>query len=608
MAFKNGKWEFFGHPENFRTKLEEEKYFARERERYETGHDGICGWHYQFLTTYPISARADGTPSYPKFYEYNEEYIFPALEKSAKTGMDQIVGKPRGVGFSVIYGGYTPIKLAMDNPNSRCILTSDSKDKTIDIMENKIISSLNMMDDRIRPKIGNYDSNKGELLFGIKADGSKIFNEGLLSVIKVIDTNSKPDAYKKVEGAGMIYVLGDEAAIQKNIPKMRESAIPNMMRNNIKRGFMVIGGAAGTDSAGLANFRYMWENAKVLGLHQIFMPAWAYLENVPKYNKRGELIHGQYVNCADDKGRIIKKKVIDELMRVRAALDQLSDKTYLLNFKMMYPIEIDDIFNYAESAYWDAEVLMKIQEQEKEYRKATRTKEISKTENSFFLQKMETTGTILATSHDQGWAKILQHPMDGVSYMAATDPIPFISGTTDKKRSKLSFGIKNLNTNQYVAYLHERTHDATRTVERMILMQEYYNNAINYPEKNAMGTILEAYKNAGKLMLVGKTPAELRPKTSTRVEYGIPKSNDEIYQHLYEYVKNNVNLMWLKPFFDEYQGFPIDNCDFIDMMVVMEAACYYNKKKSRIGQARQHKTIRVWNPIAMRYEKKIIQG
>jgi hypothetical protein len=609
MGFKNGRWEFHGHPQHFKSTLEEERYFKREQERYITGHDGICGWHYEFLTTYPISARADGTPSYPKFFEHSEEFIFPALEKSSRTGTDIIVAKLRGAGFSVIFGGFVPIKVAKDNPGSRIVLTSDGKEKTNELMENKILLSLALMDERIRPAIGSHDKSTGTLFFGEKSKGSKIFNEGLLSKIVCIDTNSKPDAYKKVEGPGIKYLLGDEAAIQKYLKKVLQVGTPNMIKDGKKVGFSVVGGAAGSDSAGLESFRDMWENAKTLGFHQIFMPAWAYLEYVPKYNSRGDALPGQYTDCTDGNGRVVKTKVINEINKVRKALEQLHDKSYLLNFKMMYPIEIDDVFNYAESAYWDAEVLMKIQEQEKEYRKAIRVKDISKTENSYFIQKIEGTGTgtLLATAHEQGWAKILQHPMKDVPYLAATDPIPFISGTTDKKRSKISFGIKNLNTNQYVAYLHERTHDATKTVERMILLQDYFNGAINYPEKNAMGTILEAYKNAGRLNIVGKTPPELRPKTSVRVEYGIPKSNEEIYQHLYEYVKNNINLMWLKPFYDEYQGFPIENCDFIDMMVVMEAAQYYLSKKSKIAQAKTFNSIRVWNPIRMQYEKKIIK-
>lgn len=607
MAFKNGKWEFSGHPKIFRTTLEEEKYFAREQERYVTGHDGICGWHYQFLTSYPISARADGSPSYPKFFEHSEEFIFPALQKSDKNGTDIIVAKLRGAGFSVIFGGFTPIKMVMDYPGSRIVLTSDGKEKTNELMENKILATLAMMDERLKPSVGHHDKSTGTLYFGIKSKGSKIYNKGLLSKIVCIDTNSKPDAYKKVEGPGIKYLLGDEAAIQKYLKKVIQVGTPNMIKDGKKVGFSVIGGAAGSDSAGLENFRDMWENAKALGMQQVFMPAWAYLEYVPKYNNRGDAMAGQYTDCTDKNGRVVKSKVISEIMKVRKALGQLNDKSYLLNFNMMYPIEIDDIFNYAESAYWDAEVLMKIQEQEKEYRKAVRQKEISKTENSFFLDKSQATGSIIATSHDQGWAKILQHPMMGVPYLAATDPIPFISGTTDSKRSKLSFGIKNLNTDQYVAYLHERSHDATKIVERMILLQEYYNSAINFPEKNAMGTILEAYKNAGKIHLVGKTPAELRPKTSIRVEYGIPKTNDEIYQHLYEYVKKNISLMWLKPFYDEYQGFPMENCDFIDMMVVMEAAQYYLRKKEKIVKAKEFTAIRVWNPIKLQYEKKIIK-
>jgi hypothetical protein len=54
-------------------------------------------------------------------------------------------------------------------------------------------------------------------------------------------------------------------------------------------------------------------------------------------------------------------------------------------------------------------------------------------------------------------------------------------------------------------------------------------------------------------------------------------------------------LILLKPFFDEYKDFPIENCDFIDMMVIMEAAHKYIKGKSRIAQANQFKIVHVWN-------------
>lgn len=584
-------WNFNGHPskKDFKTELHFQKYWEQQKVYHEEGFHGVNPLLYKFLTLYPISARADGTLSFPMFFNYDNEEIFPDMQLSLKHGTDQIVLKGRDVGFSSRYMGFLAPEVALTYPSSNICITSDNYVKTRNMVMRKISNTLEVMQEPYKPEY-SYSEKYG---IHFTLEGSNITN---------VDTNSRPTAFQKVEGEGYKYVVIDEAFIHEYADKLQQTLVFGQKKMGIKVGFTVMGGSATLNGKGLTAMQTMWESAKQLGIKPIFMPPQEYILNLPKYSKSGEQIEGQYEDCRDKYGRPDKKRVIEIIKRTRGILEKLNDKSILQGYILRYPIEVSEVFEFSSSAFWDKDEVRLIEEQRK-------VKESENRKNGLFKEKHFTLhirpdNTILPIQGQTGSIVVIEPPKKGCEYIMSTDPIP-VTSSIMKDRSNLASIIFKVKDEQgrademICSYYIDRKADARKMYDNMKAMQLWYNEAKNDLEKNnGFGTFQSIYKGDNSIKLLAKTPIKFVSKSSTKEEYGIPKHNDnkgELYDTMHSWVLNNIEKIYATPFFKEYKVFDMENTDFMDALVIGT----YRLKVLREGKVRSNAanyvTISVWN-------------
>jgi len=167
----------------------------------------------------------------------------------------------------------------------------------------------------------------------------------------------------------------------------------------------------------------------------------------------------------------------------------------------------------------------------------------------------------------------LEEPRDGHTYIAGIDPIPFNSKNMGDG-SNQAIVIKDIDTNRYVAHYSERDSDPDMIVKNMILMQEYYNNAIAMIEINRGGVVKQKYKDAGKLHLLAKKPIFLGKgffKDDDSVGY---YKNDITAErgnsYLIDYLNTYCDDIWFLSMITDLKNYLIDNTDLADAMVACE--------------------------------------
>ena len=571
-TFQNKRiWDFSGHPtkDSFKTQLHYDRYWEKEKEFHSVGFADINPLLYKYLTLYPIAARADGSLSYPMFFEYDNEEIFPSLQLSMQHGTDQIVLKGRDVGFSSRYIGFIAPEMALSFPRSNVCLTSDNFLKTKGIAKTKIMDTLNNMVEQYKPE---YKESEKYGIHFIQED----------SYINVVDTNSRPNAFQKVEGIGYIYVVVDEGFIHEYGDKLQQTLVFSQKKQGRKVGFTVIGGSATLNSKGLSSMQSMWESAKQLGIKPIFMPPQEYILALPKYDKAGNAIEGKYEDCTDKYGRPDKKRVIELIKRTRGILEKLNDKSIVQAYTLRYPLEVDEVFQFSSSAFWDRDEVKLIEEQKKVVSSAGRKD--SPFREKFFTLHLKDDNTVLPMQGSNGEVVVIEPPRKGCEYDLATDPIPATSSVMDS-RSKLCsivFKTRDENGNRLglfpVAYYKQRKSDAKKMFDTIVAMQIWYNDAKNDFEKtNGFGTFFALYKSANALHRLHKTPVKFIPKNATKIEYGMPKHNDnagEMYDNMHSMVLSHISNIHAAEFFKEYKAFLLENCDFMDALVI---GCYRQK-------------------------------
>ena len=169
--------------------------------------------------------------------------------------------------------------------------------------------------------------------------------------------------------------------------------------------------------------------------------------------------------------------------------------------------------------------------------------------------------------------KFLHDPEPGHTYIAGIDPIPFVSKNMGDG-SKQAIVIKDVDLNRYVAHYAERDSDPDIIVENMIMLQEYYNNAVAMIEINRGGVVLEKYKQAGKLHLLAKKPVFLGTGFhKSDGSYGYYK-NDQTSErgntYLIEYLNKYSEEVWFLEFIEEAKNYLVENTDLIDGVVACE--------------------------------------
>jgi hypothetical protein len=582
------------------TSKEKELWWGKEKEYWVEGRFGLVGPHYYSLTQGFVKD-ARGFKKRPIWRDI-DDLIYNGYLEAKNTNHDLFVTKRREVGLSFIFGGIIPMWVAMTNPGSTSLITSADKKRLEALFKDKLRVVYDEFDDFAKPGIVST-RQEGYLHLG-RRDTKTGKVTGLDSQIITKETVETPTAF---EAYRAMHIFIDECMLHPKADKVYKSAQASTKSGFVKVAPIVIGGSAGeATSIGQKLAKTLWDNAEALKILTLFLPGNQGIMEAPELDKNGKET-GKILNFCPN-GHSDEKGATDWIMQTRDTLDKLEDKSYLNSFIKQYPLDIQEVFSVSGQGAFPKHIMTKLDNQERIIL-STRPP----VERSYLNRNFE--GDIVKRADLTSAMRFLENPNPEHTYIAGIDPIPFNSKNMGDG-SNQAIVIKDIDTNRYVAYYSERDSDPDLIVNNMILMQEYYNNAIAMIEINRGGVVKQKYKDAGKLHLLAKKPIFLGK--------GFWKDDDSIgyyknditaergNSYLIDYLNNYCEDIWFLDIIIELKNYLIENTDLADAMVATEIlhknlVKKFEQKKPEILQSKQipmleyqnGRYIRVWKTVKL---------
>lgn len=587
----------FGLSPNATTK-EKDLWWAKEREYWIDGRFGLVGPHY-FALTQGFVKDARGFKKRPLWRDI-DDLIYEGYMNARNTNHDLFVTKRREVGLSFIFGGIIPMWIAMTNPGSTSLITSADKKRLEALFKDKTRVVYDEFDEYARPGIVST-RQEGYLHLG-RRDSKTGSITGLDSQIITKETVETPTAF---EAYRAMHIFIDECMLHPKADKVYKSAQASTKSGFVKVAPIVIGGSAGeATSIGQKLAKTLWESAEALKILTIFLPGNQGIMEAPELDINGKET-GKILNFCPN-GHSDVKAATDWIMKTRETLDKLEDKSYLNSFIKQYPLDIQEVFSVSGHGAFPKAIMDKLDTQERiilSSRPPIDRSELHRNYDGEIIKRAVMTSPI----------HFLENPHPDHTYIAGIDPIPFNSKNMGDG-SEQCIVIKDIDTNRYVAYYTERDSDPDQIVNNMILLQEYYNNAVAMIEINRGGVVKQKYKDAGKIHLLAKKPIFLGKgfwKDDDSVGY---YKNDVTAErgnsYLLDYVKTYCDDIWFIEMVQELKSYLIENTDIADAMVACEIMHKNMVKKTEKKQPERLETkeipmlelqngryVRVWKKV-----------
>lgn len=587
----------FGLSPNATTK-EKDLWWAKEREYWINGRFGLVGPHY-FALTQGFVKDARGFKKRPLWRDI-DDLIYEGYMNARNTNHDLFVTKRREVGLSFIFGGIIPMWIAMTNPGSTSLITSADKKRLEALFKDKTRVVYDEFDEYARPGIVST-RQEGYLHLG-RRDSKTGSITGLDSQIITKETVETPTAF---EAYRAMHIFIDECMLHPKADKVYKSAQASTKSGFVKVAPIVIGGSAGeATSIGQKLAKSLWESAETLKILTIFLPGNKGIMEAPELDSEGKET-GKILNFCPN-GYSDEKAATEWIMKTREMLDKLEDKSYLNSFIKQYPLDIQEVFSVSGHGAFPKAIMDKLDTQERiilSSRPPIDRSELHRNYDGEIIKRAVMTSPI----------HFLENPHPDHTYIAGIDPIPFNSKNMGDG-SKQAIVIKDIDTNRYVAHYAERDSDPDSIVNNMILLQEYYNNAVAMIEINRGGVVKQKYKDAGKIHLLAKKPIFLGKgfwKDDDSIGY---YKNDVTAErgnsYLLDYVKTYCDDIWFIEMVQELKSYLIENTDLADAMVACEIMHKNMVKKTEKKQPERLETkeipmlefqngryVRVWKKV-----------
>lgn len=540
------------------TSKEKELWWSREKEYWVDGRFGLVGPHYYALTQGFVKD-ARGFKKRPIWRDI-DDLIYNGYLNARNTNHDLFVTKRREVGLSFIFGGIIPMWIAMTNPGSTSLITSADKKRLEALFKDKLRVVYDEFDDYARPGIVST-RQEGYLHLG-RRDTKTGKVSGLDSQIITKETVETPTAF---EAYRAMHVFIDECMLHPKADKVYKSAQASTKSGFVKVAPIVIGGSAGeATSIGQKLAKNLWENAEVLKILTLFLPGNQGIMEAPELDINGKET-GKILNFCPN-GHSDEKAATEWIMKTREMLDKLEDKSYLNSFIKQYPLEINEVFSVSGQGAFPKHIMTKLDNQERIILGSK-----PPIDRSELLYNYD--GTILKKANISSPMYFLEEPREGHTYIAGIDPIPFNSKNMGDG-SNQAIVIKDIDTNRYVAHYSERDSDPDLIVKNMIMLQEYYNNAVAMIEINRGGVVKSKYKEFGKLNLLAKKPIFLGKgffKEDDSIGY---YKNDVTAErgnsYIIDYLNTYCDDIWFIDMIIDLKNYLIENTDLADAMVACE--------------------------------------
>jgi hypothetical protein len=338
----------------------------------------------------------------------------------------------------------------------------------------------------------------------------------------------------------------------------------------VKSGFVkiapiIIGGSAGeSTSVGQKLAMNLWNNAENLNILTLFLPGNKGIMEAPELDEEGKET-GKILNFCPN-GWSDEKAATEWILKTREKLDKIEDKSFLNSFIKQYPLDIQEVFSFSAEGNLPKHIIDKLNTQERIILGARPPIDSA-------ILYHDVNGNLERRPDLRSRMKFLHSPEPGHTYIAGIDPIPFVSKNMGDG-SKQAIVIKDIDTNRYVAHYTERDSDPDAIVDNMIMLQEYYNNAVAMIEINRGGVVLDRYKQLNKLHLLAKKPIFLgKGFSKSDGSYGYYKSDQTSERgntYLIEYLSKHTDEIWFLEFIEEAKNYLVENTDLIDGVVACE--------------------------------------
>lgn len=335
-------------PPIFKTKLDEQRYWEQEKQRWVEGYQGMPGTFYYMVTQGWVKDRITGIVSRPEVRQV-DLFIHQFIEEQRnKKRMGGII-KPRGVGFSTQIGILCNYFMRV-YPGSTSIVTSKDQDGIQTIFKEKVMPVYENMPVSIKPDIINKNDTKQmcymRVQIPVQRDGGVDYSE---SEIYLRETSETPKSPTNLSGKGAIFGAYDEFPLHPRRKDLLNSSIECYRNPKTKEldGFLLWGGTveAALTSEQLVKFRSMVSDSTIWDCDILFIPFWMQMH----------LTNG----WAD------QKKAEEWWDKEYDKLSKTSDKEALTAFIRNNPRSLDDIFESTEGSRWEDDVSELIKHQRK---------------------------------------------------------------------------------------------------------------------------------------------------------------------------------------------------------------------------------------------------
>jgi hypothetical protein len=572
-------------PPLFKTKLDEQRYWEQEKQRWVEGYNDMPGTFYYAITQGWVKDRITGIIARPTV-RYVDLFIHEFIQKQRKAKRMGGVIKPRGVGFSTQVGILCNY-FSRVYPGSTSIVTSKDQDGIQTIFKEKVLPAYENMPVAIKPDVVNKNDTKQMCYLRVQVPvkrGEVV--EYAESEVYLRETSESPKSPTNLSGKGAIFGAYDEFPLHPRRKELLNSSI-ECYRNPVTKsldGFLLWGGTveAALTSEQLNKFRSMVSDSTIWDCDILFIPFWMqmFLTNGWPDQKRAE----------------------EWWEKEYEKLNKASDKDSLKAFIRNNPRNLDDIFESSEGSRWEDDVSELIKEQ----RKIVINTVPERTTGRF----LDYGNAVSFTPDKAGNCVVMEQPKPDVIYYEVVDGVATGTESGSKDGSKVAgLIIKGFDpageSYKPVAMYLERPKTVEQSYITLASMAKYYNKYDNFKgimaEANAAtADHFSTYLNRvglGKFIMYRKNLSGARTNTQNRPFYYV---NNEIRDYQMRqanpFLRKHISSVMLLELLDQMLMGAEENTDVLDawLMLFLALPPDYDAspKKKRVERKRM---IRVYS-------------
>lgn len=474
----------------FRDEQHRFEYYVEEKRRWKEGYGGLTGAHYFYLTQCYLRD-INGNIFKPEWRQV-DQIVFEKVDSCMKRRKGLMVFKRRTVGLTSIFAGGLPFWFALTNPGILINMTSKDRDGFTRMFQDKVMTTFdNISEDILNRQALNKNNTKDQAF--LKLAIKKIGSDGVTRIhdttINLVETSENPKSVNKFSAGRAKFTFIDESALHARIADLLRSMEATQMLNADKEGFLCLGGTveASLTNQQIADYQQLMEDVKAFDIETIFLACY---QGLITKNGWDDVEAGKawyYEN-------VEKKKLSSNPADLRA-------------FKMNFPIDEADVFQYARGGMFEEETVDAIK---------NRLQELGKEDNVEIRVKLiEGSNGIISVPDNSGNEEgfyLVEEPREGLFYYQVIDSIGAGTEVGAAEGSKIASTIyKGFDPDgrdyEPVCTYYERPATLEKGYNKIYLQFQYFNKfggvkSINYETAAAtadhLGTFLDKKGVYGK--------------------------------------------------------------------------------------------------------------